>query len=318
VIRAAGRSLLFLGVLGVLLAGRETAAARASAPVTLASGVAETRTTIPVTINGRRTTCILDTGSSVDAVSPALAREAGLAGQAGTFEVAPDGNSYLDRETQIANFGVAGYTLHDVHALISRTLTGSSALCGYDFLARFPVLIDRAHRQVTLFPASSKVAHLHCQPVDLESRVALATVEINGTWLDQIVLDSGMAGGGALWEGVRSRLREPLVESAYYGDPSQMNDGFTCGASALVRFASGTSLSQMPICTEPRRPDGYNGIIETNLPNVHAMAVDYPHRKMCFDVNEFTQAYAPPPAPAPPSEPISEAWARYDSLRPPL
>jgi gag-polyprotein putative aspartyl protease len=314
VIGAAGRLTLFLCVTGALLAGRETAAARPSASVTLASGLASTRTTIPVSIDGRRTTCILDTGSSVNLVSPELARSAGLIGEAGTFEIAPDGHSYLDRETQIANFGVAGYTLHDVHALISGTLTGSSALCGYDFLTRFPLLIDRENRQVTLFPTPAKVAHLHCVPITLTSRVALATVEINGTRLDQIVLDSGMAGGGALWEGVQARLREPLIESSYYGDPSQTNGGFTCGASALVRFAAGTSPSEMAICTEPRRPDGYNGIIETNLPSVHAMAVDYPHRKMCFDVNDFTQAYAAPAKLVPPT---SEAWARYNSLRPP-
>lgn len=312
--------MLFLCVLGALLGGREAAAARASASgsVTLASGLSTTRTTIPVSINGRRTSCILDTGSSVSLVSPALAQAAGLTGDAGTFEVAPDGHSYLDRETTIANFGVAGYTLHDVHALISGTLTGSSALCGYDFFAHFPTLIDRDRRQVTLFPAPSKTAHLHCVPVDLTSKVALATVEINGSWLDQVVLDSGMAGGGALWDGVRTRLRQPLVANTdYYPGTPQTSEGFTCGATASVRYAAGTSETPMPICTEPRRPDGFNGIIETNLPSVHLMAVDYPHKRLCFDVDSFTQAYVAPP-PASVAAPISEAWARFNSLRPPL
>ena len=203
--------------------------------------------------------------------------------------------------------------------LSPRTLTGYSALCGYDFLTHFPTLIDRDRRLVTLFPAPSKVAHLHCVPVELSSKVALATVEINGTWLNEVVLDSGMAGGGALWEGVRTRLRQPLVGDAdYYPSTPQMSNGFTCGATASVRYAAGTAETEMPICTEPRRPDGYNGIIETNLPSVHLLAIDYPHKRICFDVNEFTQAYAPAPPPAKAAASISEAWARFNSLRPPL
>ena len=141
-----------------------------------------------------------------------LARNVGLAGERGTFEVAPDGRSYADRESAISRFDVAGHALHDVHALISSHLTGYSALCGYDFFMRFPTLIDREHSAVTLFPAPSKIARMHCLPVNLAPRVPLARVEINGAWRSQIVLDSGMAGGGALWDGVR-RAANPLVST---------------------------------------------------------------------------------------------------------
>ena len=243
----------------------------APTPVTLSSGLSGTRTTIPVTFNGRRSSCILDTGSSAIIVSPMLARNVGLAGERGTFEVAPDGRSYADRESAISRFDVAGHALHDVHALISSHLTGYSALCGYDFFMRFPTLIDREHSAVTLFPAPSKIARMHCLPVNLAPRVPLARVEINGAWRSQIVLDSGMAGGGALWDGTRA------YQAAF-------TNGFSCGGSANIRLAAGTPVSSIPMCTEPQRPDGYNGIIETNLPDVNAMAVDYPHRRICFDV----------------------------------
>ena len=76
-----------------------------------------------------------------------LAQAARLPGRAGTFEVAPDGRTYVDRQTEIASFGVAGYALRNVPALISSNLTGYSALCGYDFFTHFPTLIDRAHGQ---------------------------------------------------------------------------------------------------------------------------------------------------------------------------
>lgn len=293
---------LTLCCFGVLLiAGRRAAAARAPASVTLSSGLSTTRTTIPVSFNGRRASCVLDTGSSAIIVSPMLAREVGLTGEDGTFEVAPDGRSYADRETRIARLAVGGYTLRDVHALISSHLTGYSTLCGYDFFMRFPTLIDRRRNVVTLYPAPSRIARMHCLPVNLKPRVPLARVEINGTWLGQIVLDSGMAGGGALWDGVRLSLRNPLVSETR----SPMNRvgfarGFSCGASAFVRFAPGTPASSMPMCTEEERPDGYNGIIETNLPSIHAMAVDYPHRRICFDLASFSQA-----------------WARFNNLRSP-
>jgi hypothetical protein len=290
--------------------------ARAAASVTLPSGFNETRSTIPVTVEGVRATCVLDTGSSVMLVSPALARAAGLPNQGGTFEIAPDGHTYADRQTTIARFGVAGYVMRNIPALVSANLSGSEALCGYDFFTRFPVLIDRYHRSVTLFPPSSKLAQMHCLPIELTPHVPLATVEINGTWLNDIVLDSGMAGGGALWDGVRSHLRQPLIANAnYVTNQNAVRNGLACGAAAWIRYASGAPETSMPICTEPRRPDGYNGIIETNLATVHAMAVDYPHKRICVDVADNAQTAAVPRSPTPA---YNGAWARFNSLRPPL
>jgi gag-polyprotein putative aspartyl protease len=284
------------------------------ASVIISSGSNATRTTIPVSIDGLRTTCVLDTGTSAIIISPWVAQAARLAAQAGTFEVAPNGRTYVDRQTEIARFGVAGYTLHDVPALISPNLNGANALCGYDFFAHYPTLIDRERRQVTLFPASSRLGHMRCIPVDLSPHVPLATVEINDTWVSHIVLDSGMAGGGALWEGVSSQLHRPLVANAgYEAMPAAIREGFACGALASVRYAPGSPQSSMPICTEPQRPDGYNGIIETNLSTVHAMAVDYPHRRICFDVGGYSEVASP----AYPGGTPRDAWSRFYYLRPP-
>lgn len=299
---------------GIAAIAGDAQRAAAAASVTLTSGSNGTRTTIPVSIDGQRASCVLDTGTSAILVSPSLAQAARLAASAGTFELAPDGRTYVDRQTHIPHLAVAGYSLNDVPALISSNLTGASALCGYDFFARFPTLIDRDHRAVTLFPASSRLAHLHCITVDLTPHVPLATVEINDTWVSQIVLDSGMAGGGALWDGLRSQLRRPLVADADYETmPAGVSQGFACGAVASVRYAAGAPPSSMPICTEPQRPDGYNGIIETNLPSVHAMAVDYPHRRICFNIGGYalvgTPAYSPVWS--------HGAWSRFNALRPP-
>jgi hypothetical protein len=40
----------------------------------------------------------------------------------------------------------------------------------------------------------------------------------------------------------------------------------------------------MALCSADSHPDGYNGIIETNLPNVHQMFVDYAQHRICFDL----------------------------------
>jgi hypothetical protein len=310
--RAIVLSLSLAAAVGTFAAG--THRASASAPVIIASGSNASRTTIPVTIDGERASCVLDTGTSAMIVSQSLAERARLPAHAGTFEVAPDGRTYVDRQTEIARFGVGGYALHDMSALISPNVPDDGALCGYDFFAHFPTLIDRDRRQVTLFPASSKLAHLHCISVDLTPHVPLATIQINDTWLSHIVLDSGMAGGGALWDGVRGELRRPLVANANYETmPAGIREGFACGAVASVRYAPGAGASAMPICTEPQRPDGYNGIIETNLATVHAMAVDYPHRRICFDVNGASEVATPET----PSTPWHDAWSRFDYYRPP-
>lgn len=291
--------------------------AAAAGPVVIASGENSTRTTIPVSIDGVRATCVLDTGTSAIIVSSWLAQQAHLSGKAGTFELAPDGRTYVDRQTEIPRLEVAQYALHGVPALISPNVSSDNALCGYDFFAHFPTLIDRARRQVTLYPSGARIARMHCLPVDLTPHVPLASIEINDTWVSHIVLDSGMAGGGALWEGVRTQLRRPLIADASYETmPSAIRQGFACGAVASIRYAAGAPASSMPICTEPQRPDGYNGIIETNLSSVQAMAVDYPHRRICFDVNGDTEVATP--GLSAPVEPIGRgAWARFNDLRPP-
>jgi hypothetical protein len=292
--------LRFIASLFLLLCCTAAVSARVAAPVTISSGLLQTRTTIPVSINGQRVSCVLDTGTSSVLVSPYTAHAARLAGRAGTFELAPDGRTYMDRETTIARLTVADLAVRDVHALISSNLYGTQALCGYDFFTHFPTLIDRMHSSVTLFPSPHKTAHMHCLAVNLRPKVPLATIEINDTWLSDIVLDSGMAGGGALWNGVLERLQPPPFESDGYAGAPTMRGSFHCGSSVFVRFAANTASSDMGLCTADSHPDGYNGIIETNLPNVHQMFVDYAQHRICFDLPNAV-----------------DPWARYNQYRRP-
>jgi hypothetical protein len=114
---------------------------------------------------------------------------------------------------------------------------------------------------------------MRCLPVDLSSRVPTARLQINGAWIDRIVLDSGMVGGGAIRNGVVSGLPQA---------PAGMR--LACGYHAVIGLFDGLASGLIPLCSSLQPPDGYNGIVETNLPSVHALAVDYPNRRLCFSV----------------------------------
>lgn len=204
-------------------------------------------------------------------VSQAVAQATGLTAGNPVDEVAPDGKRYTDHRTHLSSFTVGGYAMHDVPALISSKLSGNTVLCGYDFFAQVPTLIDRDRDVVTLFPASDVLDRMQCVPIDLTPHVPLATLRINGTRVDRVVLDSGMIGGGAIYA------------------PSSMQGGMACGLQATVALFEGAYPDPITLCASRQPPDGYNGIVETNLPTVRQLAIDYPDRRMCFGGSQEIQ-----------------------------
>jgi hypothetical protein len=242
----------------------------ATSPVVIGSGLDGTRATIPVQVDGHAERCVVDTGASVMLLSEGTARDAGLQLGMPLQEIAPDGRRYADYQTTISDFTAGNYTAHDMPARISSNLPSDVMLCGYDFLSRVPVLIDRDHSQVTLFPGTDSVNRMHCSPIDLTPRVPLGSIDVNGTKIDNVVLDSGATGGGVLWSGAGSNLM-----------PAQY--GMNCGQNAGIAFYDGGPVAQLQLCTSPQRPDGYNGLVETNAATIHKMAIDYPNRRLCFD-----------------------------------
>jgi hypothetical protein len=258
----------FLGLTSPGLVG--ATGAFAQSPIALASGLDMSRATIPVDVNGRRYACVLDTGTSAMLVSQSVAQSAGLPSEAPIDEISPDGVHYADQHTHLPRFAVAGYLMRDVPALISSKLGGDTILCGYDFFAQIPTLIDRDKQIVTLFPEIATLDRMRCLPIDLKSRVPIARLQVNGEWVDDIVLDSGMVGGGAIWNGIGRLPQAPP------------GVGLACGFGATIGLFAGLPPNAIPLCTSMQPPDGYNGIVETNLPAVHALAIDYPNRRMCF------------------------------------
>lgn len=261
----------------------DSAAPQVRAPIAMSSGLDLTRATIAVAINGRRYACVLDTGTSTMLVSQAVAQAAALPLEAPVEEIAPDGLRYADRHAHIERFEAGGYAMRDLPALVSSKLSGDTVLCGYDFFARIPTLIDRDTRVVTLFPPTATLDRMRCLPIDLTAHVPVASLHINGAWLDGVVLDSGMVGGGAIWAGAAGRFAPPLtVAPGYQSDPRAARNGLVCGLNATIGLFDGAAGDTIALCTSSRRPDGYNGILETNLPTVHQIAIDYPRRRLCF------------------------------------
>ena len=271
---------LFLSVSNAAFA-RASGTEPEHAPITISSGLDVSRATVTVSINGQSYACVLDTGTSTMLVSRAVAYSAGLSAEEPVDEISPDGLRYADQRTHLGHFLVAGYAMRDVPALISSKLPGTTVLCGYDFFARIPTIIDRDRQTVTLFAAPAALDTMHCLSVDLTPRVPVGTLEINGAWVDRIVLDSGMVGGGVIWSGVADRLPPPSTTS-YQPDPADLQRAMHCGYNATIGLFDGSPRSFVPICTSSQRPDGYNGIIEMNLPTVHRLAIDYPNRRVCF------------------------------------
>jgi hypothetical protein len=273
---------LFLSVASAAFA-RASGTEPVHAPITISSGLDVSRATVTVAINGQSYACVLDTGTSTMMVSRAVAYSAGLSAEEPVDEISPDGLRYADQRTHLGRFSVAGYTMRDVPALISSKLPGTTVLCGYDFFASIPTVIDRDRQAVTLFPGTAALDAMHCLPVDLTPRVPVATLEINGAWVDRIVLDSGMVGGGVIWNGIADRLPPPLpTTTSYQPDPGDLQRAMNCGFNATIGLFNGSPRSFVPMCTSSQRPDGYNGIIEMNLPTVHRLAIDYPNRRVCF------------------------------------
>lgn len=255
--------------------------AQAQPPLTLPSGLDQARATIPVQVNGQSYQCVLDTGTSVMLVSLSVARAAGLFFGTPIDEIAPDGLRYSDYHTQITTFSAAAYQMHGVAALISPKLNGDTVLCGYDFFAQVPTLIDLGRQRVTLFPPASTIAHMHCLPVDLAARVPVASINVNGITVEHVVLDSGLIGGAALWSGVANKIG--LSAAADFGFTAQSDqNALQCGHNVNVSLFSGSSYTPVRLCISPQPPDGYNGIMQTNLPNIQQIAVDYPNRRVCF------------------------------------
>ncbi len=252
-----------------------------NAPIVLNAGADRARTTIPISVNGVRVQCVLDTGASTMLFSRETASIARLTPENGVEEVAPDGRRYAGHATRIAQLRVGGVTVRGLPALISTNQSNAQALCGYNFFLHFPTLIDRDRSLVTLFPPEYNLNNMRCLRVDLTTHVPVATVLIDGTPLSNVVLDSGMSGGGILWNGALTKLAHPLApqtRSAYVPGQSDLS----CGRSAMAAFFADVPAAFVQLCSSATPPAGYDGMLQTNLSTVHQLGIDYAARRVCF------------------------------------
>ena len=265
-----------------LALGTGGAALAQNAPIVLSAGTDHARTTIPVSVNGVQVPCVLDTGASTMLISQETAALAGLTPQNAVAEIAPDGMRYAGHTTRIARLDVGGIVLHDLPALISSNRSNAQALCGYDFFVKFRALIDRDRSLVTLYPAESTLNGMRCLRVDLRTHVPVSTVLIDGTPLSNVVLDSGMSGGGILWSGAMTKLAHPLAPPSGASDERGKARTLSCGRSAMAAFFSDVPAAFVQLCASSTPPAGYDGMLQTNLSTVHQLGIDYAARRVCF------------------------------------
>ena len=274
--------------------------ASATASVTIASGSNATRSTIPVTMaTGTRTACS----------TPGRRRLSFLRGRGrrrgSTLElersrlrpmVTP--TSIVKRRSELSASAVVAPRRSRPDFVEPER---PDALCGYDFFTHFPTLIDRDRRLVTLFPSASRVAHLHCVQVDLTPHVPLATIRNQR--------HVGESRRARLRHG---RWRRALGRGALQAPPAarrgcQLRDDAGCDARRICMWrgrvgAIRTRIAVESACRSAPNPNVLTATTASSrriLRTLHAMAVDYPHHHVCFDVGGYAAVAPIAPAPAP-------------------
>jgi aspartyl protease family protein len=109
---------------------------------------------VAVEVNGQRGRFLLDTGSSVIVVGPALAKAAGLVPAPGreAIELQTIGGRTRGPSAVLASLQVGDAVLRDLPVVLHDPGPGVDGILGNTFLSRYQVLVDADRRQLALRP----------------------------------------------------------------------------------------------------------------------------------------------------------------------
>ena len=118
------------------------------------------RASVPVTVNGHKTTFWLDSGAWFSIMSKAKADELGLKTDQAPAGLGMNGvgGSFQPQVARIRDFAINGSTLHNVDFLVGGSDAGSG-LIGRNLLANFDTEFDIGHGQVALIHPSGDCSH---------------------------------------------------------------------------------------------------------------------------------------------------------------
>lgn len=198
---------------------------------------------VPVSVNGRRASFLLDTGAGATVLDAALARELGLEGR-GRLQARGAAGSDAAAFVTVERFELPGVELRGqtvvtldlapVAEAIGRPVDG---VLGYDFLSRFAVRMDYPGRRLGLWPSGTfapdpGATRLRLQ---IESNVPRVEGVLNGIHRGSFLVDTG--NGSALL------LHSPFVrEQGLQGDGGGSFRVSGVGGSDSMESASVDSL----------------------------------------------------------------------------
>lgn len=109
---------------------------------------------VPALVNGQRGRFLLDTGSSVIVVGPALAKAAGLVPAPGrdAIELQTIGGRTRGPSAVLASLQVGDAVLRDLPVVLHDPGPGVDGILGNTFLSRYQVVVDADRRQLALRP----------------------------------------------------------------------------------------------------------------------------------------------------------------------
>jgi predicted aspartyl protease len=192
---------------------------------------------VPVTINGKRFRFILDSGASVNVVDATVVKDFDLpeAGKASTRGIAGFEDVGL---VKIDSMAVGEIVLLSQVAAVADLKIPSlvadepfGGLLGYDFLSRFPVLVDFANKSLTVYnPRTFKSAEGGAEvPFFLTGRVPTVRAILDGVPGD-FIIDLGNSGKSLVHS--ESRLAKEL--GGRLRDVTEGNSGAVFGIGGKV------------------------------------------------------------------------------------
>lgn len=150
---------------------------------------------VPVSISGRRTWALLDTGASASAVDAALADELSLPA-AGTSRVTGTTGTFETRQVRVDSLvwwgasapeiTVPSYGLGNIAGPEGQPV---GVILGFDVLRAFAVDIDFAHAWITLQPRAALDAP--SMPMDLATGIPAIEIELDGSVRCTMRIDTG-------------------------------------------------------------------------------------------------------------------------------
>lgn len=154
------------------------------------------RPMVPISVNGVRGLCVLDSGTGGIVLPLSLAAKAKVR-QIAPAPVNGPANVFTASYGR-ADIIVGPAEMRSAVVIVGPQSPGDYAACGYDFLASFVVRVVKRTMTIAKRSAIAPPCDEYCVPVDTWERTAVANIRVGSRPVNQATLDTGSDGSLAL------------------------------------------------------------------------------------------------------------------------